>query len=1179
MNDFTRLLDKLREERQISQKELASRAGLSAGYISLLTRGERRAPSIETVKALADALNLDSENRTLLLKAAGFLSFSDSTIITDPLVSTFFLSNQSDQLNETRKEEWGGAPDVRVFYGRKQELENLEQWIVDDQCRVVAMVGLGGVGKTTLAVQLAKQVKNQFENILWLPLQNAPTLEIILRKCILFLSKQQRFDLPKDIDDQISLIISFLREHSCLIVLDNFESVFQGSKQVGEYRNGFEGYGKLIKSIGETEHRSCLIMTSREKPKEVALLEGKESLVRTWLLEGLKPIDGQGILKNKGLFGSEDTYEALIRHYAGNPLALKLVSQFIQEVFNGDIASFLGEEKVIFSDIRDILGQQFERLSPLEQEIVYWLAIEREAIPLNKLQENLLYPIAERELQEAIRSLKRRSFIIMNTMDYTLESVILEFVTDQFVKQICDEIEKGIIELFARYALIQAQAKDYIRNFQINLILSPIAQWLELNLGTEGSHKKLISMLSTLREMNPLKTGYAAGNAINLLVKMGIDLRGSDFSYLRIRQAYLQDVDLHEVNFSYADLATSVFNETFGSVLAVTFSPDGNLMAAGTANGDVRLWQVPSGIPFLSYQAHSDWVRSVTINSKGNMLASSSDDKTVRLWDVNTGDCLKTLQGHLDWVWSVAFSPSGNTIASCSHDKTVRLWDVNTGDCLKTLHGHSDIVYSVAFSPDGDTVASSSEDKTIRLWNIKTDECPRILQGHSSMMSVAFSPDGRTIVTGNHDHTVQLWDVEKGKCLSTLRGHHNRIWSVAFSPDGNTVASSSEDKTIRLWNIKTEECLHILQGHSNLIYAVAFSPQGEMVLSGGEDRSMRLWNVKAGECLKILKGYSSWICSIAFSPDGNIIVSGSQDKNVQLWDVRTGQRLKTFRGHSSGIFGVAFSPEGNTVASGSEDQTVRLWDVDRGVCVKILQEHTHWVYAVAFSPDRHTLASGSWDQTIRLWDITTGHCYNILQGFNSWVYTVAFSPDGHTLASGSEDQTVRLWDVRTGNCLMTLSGHANRIWSVAFSPDGHTLASGSEDQTVRLWDVRTGNCLKILQGHESWVRGVAFSPDGHTLASGSQDKTVRLWDVRTGNCLKILQGHESWVWSIGFNSDGRTVASGCHDGVIILWDIDTGECLHKLRSERPYENLNLSNVKGLNETQKINLISLGAIEH
>src|SRR5205807_1229357 len=134
-------------------------------------------------------------------------------------------------------------------------------------------------------------------------------------------------------------------------------------------------------------------------------------------------------------------------------------------------------------------------------------------------------------------------------------------------------------------------------------------------------------------------------------------------------------------------------------------------------------------------------------------------------------------------------------------------------------------------------------------------------------------------------------------------------------------------------------------------------------------------------------------------------------------------------------------------------------------------------------------------------------------------------------------------------------------------------------KTVRLWDPSTGQCLKTLQEHTHPVRSVAFSPDGTILATGSVDQTVRLWDPSTGLCLKMLQGHTHWVLSVAFNPDGSTLASGSGDGTIKLWDVKTGECLQTLRSDRPYERMNITGVKGLTVNQKAMLKVLGAIEN
>src|SRR5205085_11966952 len=142
-------------------------------------------------------------------------------------------------------EDWGEAPHVNNVYGREKELEELERWIINDRCQMVAVLGIGGMGKTTVVGALADHLKDEFEYIFWRSLQHAPPLGNILEKCILFLSSQQRVDLPKETDKQISLFIEYLRVHRCLLVLDNVESILQTGDRAGYYRDGYEGYGEL----------------------------------------------------------------------------------------------------------------------------------------------------------------------------------------------------------------------------------------------------------------------------------------------------------------------------------------------------------------------------------------------------------------------------------------------------------------------------------------------------------------------------------------------------------------------------------------------------------------------------------------------------------------------------------------------------------------------------------------------------------------------------------------------------------------------------------------------------------------------------------------------------------------------------------------------------------------------
>lgn len=1099
----------------------------------------------------------------------------EDTGTTQPLALSTQHSPQSKIQNLQSKiphVDWGEAPDVSRFYGRTIELDTLQQWILQDHCRLVSILGMGGMGKTALSVKFAESIQDHFTHVIWRSLRNAPPFEQFLADLLGILSRQQETQLD------LKRVLHYLRSSRCLLILDNLETILEQT-QMGQFRAGYQSYGELLRVVGESSHNSCVLLTSREKPAEVAVLEGTDLQVCTLRLGGSSDI-ARSLLQLKGLTGTEAQQQQLCERYGNSPLALKIVATSIQDLFDGKIAPFLEQDTIIFNGIRRLLDQQFQRLSATEQALMYWLAINRELTSVAELREDLVPMPTLNSVLESLEALLGRSLIEQSQMRFTQQSVVMEYVTDRLTQTLSQEIIQQKPQDLNRYLLLKAQAKNYVRETQERLILTPVAEELRQTLGTSQAIEPHIQQLLIQQQQQALgEPGYLASNLISLLNLLGIDLRQYDFSHLAIWQAYLAKVNLQQTNFAHADLKKVVFAQAFGSVLSVAFSPDGEQFATVDDHGEIQVWRSQDSQSLIALSGHENWVWTIAFNPKRPLLASGSHDQTIRLWDLNDRQCTHILRGHTNWVWSVAFSPDGQTLASGSWDRSVRLWDVDSGDCLQVLAEHQGWVRSVAFSPDGQLLASGSQDKTIRLWNGRTGACIHVLTGHQEQVwSVAFSPNGTLLASSSDDAAVRIWDVQTGRCIRCLSGHTQPIRSVAFSPDGQLLASGSEDQMIRLWEVETGQLHRTLRGHTSQVWSLGFHPTGRSLASGSGDQTVRFWDIHSGQCLKVIQGHASQIWSVAFNPvvpEAGQLASGHGDHTVRLWDVKRGTCLQTLRGHTNWVWSVAFSPDGKQLASSSGDQTIRLWQLPSGHCLRVLRGHTNWIWSVAFSPDGTQLASGSNDRTVRIWETKTGACLQVMQGHQSQVRSVCFSADGQRIASGGGDRAVRIWSAVTGECLHELTDHTDWVWSVAFSPLSGLLASGSGDLTIRLWD-QAGQPVAQLTGHTGSVRAVCFAADGQTLISASEDQTVRIWEVATGDCLQVLSGHSSWVWSVA--QQGLWIASSSADETIKVWQAQTYECLHTLRAERPYEGMNITGVTGISEAQKSALVLLGAVE-
>lgn len=1090
------------------------------------------------------------------------------------------------------KEDWGEAPDVPIFHGRQQELETLEQWIIQDKHRLINIVGFagigktnlvsGGIGKTDLSLQLARKVRGDFEYLIWRRLLNAPSFKVLIAELIEFVSKNQETELATTTDGLITQLLHHLKQRRCLLILDNVESILQSEDQTKNYRAGYEEYGNFFQRIGTSGHQSCVLLTSRVKPIDIELMSGVHP-VKILELNGLNTAAGRAIFQdiartnNASFQGTEDDWSSLISFYSGNPLALEVTARHILKQYDGNLADFLQHDLRVFGTIRDLLDWHFVRLTPAEKNVLYWLALNREAVSIAELKQDLVSAVDRKYLPETVDALERHIPIEKNADRLTLQPVLIEYLSERVITEVCQELESGKLQILNSHALIKTSAKDYVKDSQIRLILQPIIERSnEIGLELQNSLENRLSKL--LENLNRRIPGYTAGNLLNLMRYASIIIKDYDFSGMTIWQADLQDINLHRVNFAGCKFANSSWNQNFGGVHAIAFSPKQDVFAVGDSVGGIRLFRLEDRQPYLYLEGHGKNLMLVTdlaFSSDGKMLTSSSIDCTVKVWNTDTGKCLKIFTGKQQWIWAVAFSPDGQTIAIGGEDNLITLWNIHTDKC-RVLQGHRFWTWALAFHPHKNILASASYDCTVRLWDTDTGKCLNTLEGHQNILfGVDFHPSGEILASASYDYTVKLWDVKTGECLKTLEGHTHGVSSVAFNGDGQILASGSGDRTIKIWDVKTGECLKTLRGHRQSIAILKFAPDLNLniLATGDNNQVLKLWDVDEGKCLKTWQGYTDFMLTTAISPDGKLVASGSSDKTVRIWDLKSKKLISTGT-HDGWVWMVDFSPDGQTLVSCSEDETIKLWDVNTGRCRKTLRSHVK-IWTVKFSPDGSLLASSTQDGTVCLWDSSTGENLRCIQGHSLWIWAIAFSPDGRYLASGSADTTIKIWNIETGECHLNLSDPINKVMSVVFHPNGQMLASG-DGKLIKLWHTETGELIQTFPGHTDIVLDLVFDLERNTINSSSIDSTIKIWSIDTGRCIQVLLGHETSVRAIDLTPDKQTLVSSSTDGTIRLWDLETGQIRQLLRPERPYEEMNIADVQGLTIAPKNTLLALGA---
>ena len=560
--------------------------------------------------------------------------------------------------------------------------------------------------------------------------------------------------------------------------------------------------------------------------------------------------------------------------------------------------------------------------------------------------------------------------------------------------------------------------------------------------------------------------------------------------------------------------------------------------------------QPPSGSLMHILTGHRDPIWAVAVTGDGTRAVTGGSGGAVIVWDLTTGTALRTLTGHQETVRAVAVTGDGTRAVTGGDDGAVIVWDLTTGTALRTLTGQR-MVAAVAVTGDGGRAITGGDDGAVIVWDLTTGTALHTLTGHrgQQVAAVAVTGAGGRAVTGGYDGTATVWDLTTGTALRTLTGHRRAVAAVAVTGDGSRAVTGGEDGAVIVWDLTTGTALHTLTGHHDKVRAAAVTGDGSRAVTGGSSRAgtsggvVIVWDLATGTALPPLTGHRETVMAVAVSSDGTRSVTGGYDGAAIVWDLTAGTAPRTLTGHKAPVRTVAVSGDETRAVTGGYDGAVIVWDLTTGTLLHTLTGHKARVRAVAVTSDGSRAVTGGEDGVVIVWDLRTGTARHTLTGQHA-VSAAAITGDGRTI-TGGEDGTAIVWDLTTGTPLHTLTGHKARVRAVAVSPDGSRAVTGGYDRAAIVWDLTTGTLLHTLTGHKARVRAVAVSPDGSRAVTGGEDGTAIVWDLIAGTPLRTLSSHRSSVRAVAVTNDGtRAVTSSW--GRTVVWDLATGTAVHTL---------------------------------
>ncbi len=638
---------------------------------------------------------------------------------------------------------------------------------------------------------------------------------------------------------------------------------------------------------------------------------------------------------------------------------------------------------------------------------------------------------------------------------------------------------------------------------------------------------------------------------------------------------------------------------TPGAVTSVAFQPEGNLVAVGSSDTHVYLYEADKPLLWESIASVQPVSQMVFVDP--HTLALGGNDGQLRLQDVSIR---QVLTGHTGAVLSAAYTPDGKTLATGGADKLIKLWNLETGaPVARNFAGPTTNVTALDISADGKLITASSG-PTAFVWNFADGKAVHSLEQGALANRLKFSADSSRLAVAAANNQANVYDVSTGLILERILGHTAGVVSVDFGPEREeglplVITGSLDNRAL----VHRPNCLTVSPLHTGPVTAVAASPDNARLYTVGEDKLVQAIATDSLTAIGSFAGAGGPQRAVALSADGKLLTAGGDDKTLRVWDTATVAATKDVPPDAkekpplkpidplaqqqvgSGISAVAISSTGEQVVAGGEDFIIRNFHLranDEGGKILELtqtgQGHTARIGGLALAGDDHTLFSVSDDRTFKRWYNAAAVAQKTFKGHQAQVFQLAYSPDGTLLAGASADKSVRLWNLvrRTEPApapaadadakkddpkepekepevapedrpaMVTCQGHEGQVFGVSFAPDSKQLASCGLDRVVRVWGIDGQPTKTLTEGIKDGLYCLSYSPDGKSIAAAGLGGVWHQWTLGAEEDKLAFSaiGHSYPIYSLTYNATGTRVATIDYSGNLFTWNNTGGTARH-----------------------------------